>query len=716
MSLKDCFFHPEYRTLREDVVENFFIPLLKEAYCYKRAVGYFSSSALVEISKGLTYIVKKNGRIQIVTSPHLSDEDIDAIKKGYEKKEDLLEKKILEEIENNEITDDYSLQRLNLLTNLIALGILDIKIAFLDNPEEKTIGMYHEKLGIIEDEEGNKIAFSGSINETENALRTNYEVFDVYSNWKDDDSKERFRLKEDAFDRIWNDTEKGISVFHFQSVEDALLKKYKKSDVDLSIDDKEFSKKSRNPNIPQIPDDIELFSYQKKAVENWEKQNFRGIFDMATGTGKTLTGLGAITQLAKVKNGRLAVIIVCPFTHLVNQWVEDIRRFNINPIIGFSQSSQKDWEQRLERSIFNQKYLKDKKGFFCFITTNASFSRKKTQEIINKITDTPILLVADEAHNVGSSSIIKLLDDRFEYRLALSATLDRHMDDAGTEQLYKFFGEKCISYPLALAIEEKKLTPYKYFPILVSLSDEELRKYFEETDKLAQFVKKDSNGKVFLTKEGEMIALRRARIVAGASEKIERLKEVIYPYKNEFNILVYCGATNYSDGETYISDEYEDSERQISVIVKLLGNDLKMSVSKFTADEKSEDRKQILERFSAGDSLQALVAIKCLDEGVNVPSIKTAFILASTTNPKEYIQRRGRVLRKFKGKEYAEIYDFVTLPVALSETPNLTIEQLKKLQTLVKNEISRMEEFSKLSLNPIKSQDLILDMKKLYHI
>ena len=576
--------------------------------------------------------------------------------------------------------------------------------------------MYHEKLGIIEDEEGNKIAFSGSINETENALRTNYEVFDVYSNWKDDDSKERFRLKEDAFDRIWNDTEKGISVFHFQSVEDTLLKKYKKSNIDLSIDDKEFSKKRRNPNIPQIPDDIELFPYQKKAIENWEKQNFRGIFDMATGTGKTLTGLGAITQLAKVKNGRLAVIIVCPFTHLVNQWVEDIRRFNINPIIGFSQSSQKDWEQRLERSIFNQKYLKDKNGFFCFITTNASFSRKKTQEIINKITDTPILLVADEAHNVGSSSIIKLLDDRFEYRLALSATLDRHMDDAGTEQLYKFFGEKCISYPLALAIEEKKLTPYKYFPILVSLSDEELRKYFEETDKLAQFVKKDSNGKVFLTKEGEMIALRRARIVAGASEKIERLKEVIYPYKNEFNILVYCGATNYSDGETYISDEYEDSERQISVIVKLLGNDLKMSVSKFTADEKSEDRKQILERFSAGDSLQALVAIKCLDEGVNVPSIKTAFILASTTNPKEYIQRRGRVLRKFKDKEYAEIYDFVTLPVALSETPNLTIEQLKKLQTLVKNEISRMEEFSKLSLNPIKSQDLILDMKKLYHI
>ena len=127
------------------------------------------------------------------------------------------------------------------------------------------------------------------------------------------------------------------------------------------------------------------------------------------------------------------------------------------------------------------------------------------------------------------------------------------------------------------------------------------------------------------------------------------------------------------------------------------------------------ERKIIKENFEKG-YLQGIVAIKCLDEGVNIPNIKTVFILASTTNPKEYIQRRGRVLRKTKDidKEFAEIYDFITLPRELDSVQYLTKEQLKLELSLVKKEILRMEEFSRLAINSIVTQEIIWNIKKIY--
>lgn len=196
---------------------------------------------------------------------------------------------------------------------------------------------------------------------------------------------------------------------------------------------------------------------------------------MATGTGKTFTGLGAISKLSEDLNDKLAVVIVCPYQHLVEQWVEDIVRFNMKPIIGYSSSPQKDWKQRLSKAVRDQKIRVDK-SFFCFVCTNATFTNSYVQEQISKI-HSPVLLVVDEAHNFGAASYARLLDDRFTYRLALSATLERHRDEEGTALLYAFFGKKCIEYSLDRAIEEDKLTPYKYYPVVVHLNDDELTAY-----------------------------------------------------------------------------------------------------------------------------------------------------------------------------------------------------------------------------------------------
>ncbi len=224
---------------------------------------------------------------------------------------------------------------------------------------------------------------------------------------------------------------------------------------------------------------------------------------------------------------------------------------------------------------------------------------------------------------------------------------------------------------------------------------------------------KDKSGRYKLNKHGEILALKRARIVAGASEKLDALREQIKPYIHDNNILVYCGATNVNDDSV---DSSNSDIRQIEAVTKILGNELGMAVAKFTSKENMEIRASIKEQFQCGDRLQAIVAIKCLDEGVNIPGIRTAFILASTTNPKEYIQRRGRVLRKAPNKPYAVIYDFVTLPRPLENVSGLTVEQAHRDLSLVKNELSRIKEFGRLAQNSMIANNLIWEIQDTYHI
>lgn len=728
MSLKDYKIKSEYRSLKDNVIEEFYIPLLKEAVKYERAVGFFSSSALVEISKGIAEMASKGGKIRIVASPYLSDDDVKAIREGYEKREKIIENALIAQLQN-EPSDYFSLERLNLLACLIADGIMDIHIAF--TTDKNGIGLYHEKMGIIEDSSGYKVAFSGSNNETASALFVNYETIDVFKSWGDQSEAERVFLKVKSFESIWNDKEPNIKVLEFPNVTDALIKKYKKKPPNYNIDNEQFEKRvltyefkidnqislqnNKNQQVgARIPPDVELRQYQKEAISKWVNENYRGIFDMATGTGKTITGLAAISKLSEDLNDNLAVIIVCPFQHLVEQWVEDIVRFNINPIIGYSSSPQKDWEKKLSRAVRNQKVRNDKR-FFCFVCTNATFAKNSVQEEIGKI-KAPILLVVDEAHNFGARSYASLLDDRFTYRLALSATIDRQKDEEGTALLYNFFGEKCIEYSLKRAIEEDKLTQYKYYPIVVYLTEQELQKYELKSYEMSKCIIKGKNGKYKLNKRGELIAIERSRIVAGASQKLDAFREQIAPYSHDSNILVYCGATNVVEDNKDRSETSEEDIKQIKAVTRIMGNEFNMKVAKFTSEENMETRKIIKEKFQKGDDLQAIVAIKCLDEGVNIPGIRTVFILASTTNPKEYIQRRGRVLRKAPNKPYAEIYDFVTLPRDLDSVSGLTVDQAKRDLTLVKNEIARIKEFGQLSMNPMEANNLIWDLQEAYHI
>ncbi len=710
MSLRDVELKREYRSLIDNVAKDFYIPLLKQAVTYKRAVGFFSSSALAEISKGILGLVKNGGTIQLVASPYLSDEDIEAIKKGYELREKIIENALLRELHS--VNTDIEQDRLNLLASLIADGVLDVKIALTE--QNGQIGMYHEKMGIIADSEGNKVAFSGSMNESATAMTINYEAIDVFCSWHDE--KDRVASKENAFTAIWNNVEPNIVTMDFPNVKDEIIKRYRKGTV-TDPDRKEYGDDvyiSRKPNTCWIskPDFVKFYDYQIDAIISWENENYRGIFDMATGTGKTYTALGALEVLCNKVKSNLGVFIVCPYQHLVEQWVTDIKAFGIKPLVCYSGY---DWKKKYKNLISDFKLGVIKN--FCVVTTNATFASENMQKEIDKLKGN-VCLVVDEAHNFGAKKQLECMKEVFKYRLALSATLERHHDDEGTQKLKDYFGNKCIEYSLARAIKEDKLTPYYYHPIPIYLDDDELEAYNELTEKIIKILQNSKKDEP-MPKPAETLMIKRARIIAGARNKLKALYKIIKEqYVTENQILVYCGATTV-ENSSYIEGKIDEEEkRQIEIVVDMLGNNLGMRVSKFTSEENAAEREMIKENFADGTMLQALVAIRCLDEGVNIPGIRTAFILASSTNPKEYIQRRGRVLRKAPNKPFARIYDFITLPRNINE-PMRDSDYLNSEYSLIRREYERMEDFASLAENSsdtAKLQEKIDNFYKLNYI
>lgn len=717
MGFRDLNIKTEYRSLKDNIPIVFFIPLLKESKTYNRAVGFFSSTALLEISVGLVSLAQNGGKVRLIASPYLSQEDFNAIKEGYKQRDEIIKDSLKRKLFAPK--DNYEESRFNFLTHLIEQEILDIKIAITGDSDR--IGFYHEKMGIFENYDGDRVVFSGSMNETGTGMTKNYETIDVYCSWKEWEL-DRVETKENAFEQIWNGTEPNVETLKFRDVEDEIIRKYRTSDdYDANLDNwylkenADISVIVKKDKSPFVPDFITLRGYQKEAIEKWLKLNGRGIFDMATGTGKTFTGIAALVELAKQNSYNLGVIIACPFQHLVEQWVKELEKFNIFPIIGYSSSKQKDWKERLKNAILNQSLQVKDNLFFCFICTNATFSSEYVQSQIGRI-KSPKLLLVDEAHNFGSQTLVTLLNDSYEYRLALSATFDRHYDDVGTKDLYKFFGSKCIEYTLEEAIEQEKLCKYKYYPIVINLTEKERDAYLQLTLEISKCVIKKKDGSTELNSKGKMLAIERARLVAGAKNKLIALEKTMERHRNEKHILVYCGSSKELQDYSDFTDVDSSELKQIDSAVDLLGNKLNMDVSKFTSLEKISERETLIKEFDNGNNLQVLVAIKCLDEGVDIPNIRTAFILASTSNPKEYIQRRGRVLRLAEGKEFAEIYDFVTITRPFSEVPALTEEQLEREKSLIKKELLRVYEFSRLAMNQIHSMVIISEIENIYRL
>ena len=351
MSFRDIPLLRYYKTYKHNLVREFYTPVLKEAVLYQRAVGFFTSGALIDLTKGLRGLTRNKGKIQFIVSPRLSEEDIEAINKGYEHKE-IIGRALMRDFKEPE--NYFEEERLNFLAYLIEEGFLDIKVAF--TPPSKSMGMFHEKEGIVTDENGNKIVFTGSLNETINAFHVNSESIVVFKSWEE--SKAYVDEIQKDFEQLWNKEDDDLEVLDFPDVLREKFKVMRKPELDAFFTGEELPEEEEydthieapDKGIPHVPHGFEFRPYQKEAINKWAENDYRGIFDMATGTGKTYTGLGAVARLYEDKK-RLAIIIVCPYQHLVEQWVEDIELFNMIPTIGYSASKQKNWKKRLEDDI-----------------------------------------------------------------------------------------------------------------------------------------------------------------------------------------------------------------------------------------------------------------------------------------------------------------------------------------------------------------------------
>lgn len=703
LSLKDT-----YRTSDDDVINDFLIPCLNSSVMYKRAAGFFSSTALVKLSYGISGLIKNNGKMQLVVSPDLSPEDIEAIKIGYQKKEDIIINRLLECIDEDLIQTQKD--RLNLMIDLIEKGILDIKIAILNYGTD--IGMYHEKIGILEDTKGNKIAFTGSYNESLNSYVNNFESLDVYTSYSQDYN--RVYQKEKDFNNLWNNSTDKLNVVDFPiAVKNKLFKKYYDRDSVKTEEEIILEEKKRVITLPRMPNNL-LRDYQNEAINEWALAGYNGVFDMATGTGKTFTALGACVKLIN-DTEKLAIVIICPYTHLVEQWVEDLENFNFNPIVGYGSMKNKNWKEKLKNQIMRYKLGVSK--YMCFITTNATFKTDFVQNELKKIENNNVLFIADEAHNLGAQNLFAKLNNNFKYRLALSATFERYNDEEGTQKLFEYFGSKyCIHYSLSEAIKNGMLTEYYYYPIITYLSEDELDEYIFITNKIRKCISIDKNGNRKINDTGKTLLLKRAKIIAGAMSKMTKVVSMLKKQNEEkgiTNTLIYCGATTIND-DSFKEDVTDDDDvKQIDFLRKLIKDNIELKIAKFTSTETTEERKFIKEQF-VDKTINAIIAIKCLDEGVNIPSIETAYLLASSTNPREYVQRRGRVLRKFAGKKYSIIYDFITLPRDLENASRYSEDDLKGDLGLIKREMIRMEDFASDAINYSSYIEIYNKIKDVY--
>lgn len=694
MSFQELDIQIRYRTEIHNFPRDFLIPVLTQTKVYKRGTGYFSTESLIQLSIGLFEMAKNGGKIKLVCSPNLDKKDIEAIDFGYKKREEVITQALLRNI--TEPITNFEEERLNLIATLIANESLDLKIAFLEDGDG--FRLYHEKIAIFEDEDGNKISYAGSANESRNGLDGNFESLYTFCSWKDQSQVEAVEMAEEDFDKMWNDNTHKLHVISFPQLVIHKLMQYKKPrGVDWSIDEEEYGYKSylKSQRKFKIPEKVTLHTYQKNAIAEWKSKNFQGIFDMCTGSGKTYTALYGIVEMAQKYEDEIAVFIVCPYIHLVSQWEEDVKEWCSVPIIiAHSKSMNSNWKLDLMKAY--KRFRKDGSPFVC-ITTNDTFAGEELQKYVTRFNEQQnVLIIVDEAHNFGSEQMMKVMPWNIQNRIALSATIKRHMDKRGTKKLYDFFGEKCIEYPLERAIDEGNLVHYEYYPILVALSEYELQKYRQLSQRLKQFIIV-KNGKLKISEAGKPIIYARTRLLAGAENKISLLMKQIEPYKNDNNILVYCGAASVEDEET------GNLVRQIDLVTQKLQSEYHMSVKRFTAEENLKERENIKTFFSQG-MYQVVTAIKCLDEGVNIPGIKTAFIMSSSRNPKEFVQRRGRLLRKSQNKKKAVIYDFITLPRDLD---NVWPSDIDEDKTIIVGEVARMLEFGKLSDNAEIVDDLV---------
>ena len=677
LSFLDLELKSDYDSENDDIVRQFYVPVLSKAKSYRRLAGFFSSSALAVAARGISAFVGHDGTMELLVGARLRKADAEAITEGKDESDRIISESMLSQL--TDIEDEIMKDHVRALAWLVAKGHLDIRVAVVLDREGRPIdyetamrrGMFHQKVGVFEDAHGNMISFSGSVNESATAWEDNIEEFKVFRNWIEG---EVHHLASDnrKFERYWHGQTSRLRIC---DVPTAVREKL----LELAPDDI----RSLRLELSVMP---RLRDYQEQAIAAWLGNAGRGILEMATGTGKTFAALGCAAGLLK-SNSRLVIVITCPFTHLIRQWKENLKRFGLSCYEAFADSQA--WTDRLTNSIFD--FNNGSLPVLVIVTTHDTFSSQKFADTLG-IARGPILLIADEVHGLGSPIRRQALLDIYDYRLGLSATPTRWFDEEGTSAIRDFFGRTVFEFTLDQAIEHGVLCKYEYHPYFVELDAHEMEQYRELTRRIAQ---EYSNAKDDVSRRElyELYCISRQKIVINATNKYETFSRILDSLGDPHHCLVYC------------------SPQQIDRVQGIL-NSRGIVQHKFTAHENAKERKGLLESFANG-RYKVLVAMRCLDEGLDVPSTRVAIVMASSTNPREFIQRRGRILRLNEGKDRAVVYDIIVAPTLEGK---IDPDYYALESQIMRKELDRYSEFAKSAVNSGLAYSAVAKIASKYHI
>lgn len=697
-----------YSSEEDSIINDFYIPYLEESIAYDRAVGFFSASMLTYAAQGLSKFASNQGKMRLIIGHQVDDDEFEAIKKGERLRETYESLNIEFEKVINDVASDIFTCRLELLSWLVATNRLKIKFAI------RRKGMYHEKIGILKDEEGNKIVFQGSANESQMALLPdfNFESISVYPSWEEIIYEKYGASYEARFERLWNNEAKETVVVDVPSeIYIRLSNVYKKivpppESVEKILFDELLAHKKKSSLLPELPhilgvSEYQLKDHQKKALSNWKSNDFNGIFALATGAGKTITALHAATQLANFQK-HLALVVAVPYQNLADQWCEVMALFSITAIRCYM--SKANWQTELSTAIsdFN---LNQTKPFIAIVVVNRTLSSATFQKEIQRIKKDKLLFVGDECHHHASKTFIKNLPEA-KFRIGLSATPWSSKEEEKEKILKSYYGDIVAEYSIEDALNDDVLTPYYYFIHPFYLTPDETEAYQQLSNEIGKLIAiREQSGTI---DEHMLTALymKRARLIGSAENKFSVLDRLLTEIKVDKHTLFYCG-----DGSVICERGVEEldnlSVRDIERIASILYKKGWKS-SRFTADESLKERQRIIDNFKNG-FIDAMVSIRVLDEGIDIPVCKQAFLLASSRNERQFIQRRGRILRKAAGKEFSIIHDFIVLP---SES----IDVDDNLKNLINSELDRLIEFAHVAKNKQEIYAKGKDISSFYNI
>lgn len=705
--LSDVFFKHSYSS-GYDEPKDFFTEALIESSTFDLGLGFFSSSGIRSLSYGFALFIANGGKMRVVMNHILSQEDKEVIERG--------QKHLVEDFESNILLDIKKLvetlskedeQFFRCLSYLISIN----RIEFVATISTKG-GLGHDKYGIFKDENGNKVAFIGSANFSQSALELNGETITVFTSPNDD---KRIAEYQTLFDQSWeNDTPHLIHI-PIEHVKTFIREKFPETSLTNLLEeglnlreniggDNNIPAEYCKPISRRILDKIELKEQEPRfpfpeerqiqidAYNAWIGNGKKGIFAMATGSGKTVTALNCIRKQYK-ENGYYKAIIVVPTQALAIQWEHETKSFNFQNIV--STYSDKDWKNILSRYITRS--LLDSTKSIILITTYATFNRKDIQSFLKKVRGAETFIyVADEAHNIGSQNSLKHLPEMINWRIGLSATPERIYDDLGSEKLYEFFNSKppkyTYRYTMKQAIEEGILCHYDYYPIFIELTSSEMEEYERISDQLRKYIDADT-GKY--KPDAEKLLLKRKRIIHKAENKKIAISDLLEELKQKQKLdYTFVFVPEGYEPDYSINDSYNINQDDIHIIDEYAQMFKEHGYSYHKYISGLDDAPNILQNFADGD-IQILLSMKCLDEGVDIPRAEHAIFCSSTGNPRQFVQRRGRVLRKCKGKEKAKIWDLIVTP------PNILDESNSIERNLFFNEVKRIINFAALADNQI---------------